>query len=125
MADGILGMSSVERERAFVIRQIAERVIPRRVGAEWLCLRYCVKTPGPGIALRGARVTLHHFADGSMNVHCKTGILPWTAVNTLNVPSPLANEKTIGPRIDAIIAAGAGKPCAQAPISQGCGQTAG
>ena len=86
---------------------------------------YCVKTPGPGIALRGARVTLHHFADGGMHVHYKTRILPWTAVKALNVPPSLADEKTIGPRIDAIIAASASQSRAPAPSPQGCGQTAG
>ena len=45
---------------------------------------YCVHTSGPGIALRGARVTLLHFADGGMKVHYKTKVLPWTAVKPAN-----------------------------------------
>ncbi len=32
---------------------------------------YCVRTAGPGTALRGARVVLHHHVDGSMHVRYK------------------------------------------------------
>jgi transposase len=37
---------------------------------------YCVKTTGPGTALRGARVTLLHFQDGTMRVDYKNRSLP-------------------------------------------------
>ena len=37
--------------------------------------RECVKTSGPGTALRGATVTLHHFVGGGMTVHYKDRIL--------------------------------------------------
>ena len=102
-----------------------ERTLSKALTFSSGAMMYCVGTPGPGIALRCARVTLHHFADGSMKVHYKTRILPWTAVKALNVPSPSEDEKTIGPRIDALIAASASQPRAPAPIPQGCGQTAG
>ena len=31
--------------------------------------KYCVRTLGPGTAMRGAKVTLYHFLDGGMAVH--------------------------------------------------------
>ena len=82
---------------------------------------YCIKTTGPGIALRGAHVTLLHFADGGMKVQYKTRVLPWTAVKAVDVPSPLEDDKTIGARIDALIAASASQPRAASSSPQGCG----
>jgi transposase len=68
---------------------------------------YCVKTSGPGTALRGARVTLHHYMDGSMRVHYKDRILTCTAYKTLAVPSEAEDEKTIDARVDRLVAAAA------------------
>jgi len=34
-------------------------------------VKYCVRTTGPGTALRGAKVTLYHFVGGGMAVHYK------------------------------------------------------
>jgi len=65
---------------------------------------YCVKTDGPGTALRGAKVTLYHFADGTMDVHYKDRILLVTAVKTYSVPSPTEDEKTLDARVEACIA---------------------
>ena len=45
MLDGILGMSSAEQDRANVIRQTVERVIPQRVGAERLSLSLATAYP--------------------------------------------------------------------------------
>lgn len=67
--------------------------------------KFCVKTSGPGTALRGAKVTLYHYADGRMDVHYKDRILAWTAYDTYAVPSPTEDEKTLDLRIDAIVAA--------------------
>jgi transposase len=67
--------------------------------------KYCVKTGGPGTALRGAKVTLYHFVDGGMAVHYKDRILPVTAYGTYPVPDPTEDEKTIDARLDALIAA--------------------
>ena len=64
---------------------------------------YCVKTSGPGIALRGARITLHHLMDGTLRVRYKDRILPCTAFRTLPGPSPAEDEKTLDVRLDAII----------------------
>jgi hypothetical protein len=64
-----------------------------------------VKTDGPGTALRGAKVTLHHFVGGGMTVHYKGRILPVTAYGHYRVPDPVEDEKTIDIRLNAIIAA--------------------
>ncbi len=68
---------------------------------------YCVKTSGPGTALRGARVTLLHYMDGSMRVHYKDRILACTAYRTLPVVSDAEDEKTIDARVDRLVAAAA------------------
>ncbi len=64
-----------------------------------------MKTAGPGTALRGARVALHHFADGRLRVYHKTRPLAFTVYGTYPVPDPAENEKTLDLRVDAIIAA--------------------
>jgi transposase len=68
---------------------------------------YCVKTSGPGTALRRARVTLLHYMDGSMRVHYKDRILACTAYKTLPVVSEAEDEKTIDARVDRLVAAAA------------------
>ena len=62
------------------------------------------QTTGPGTALRGAKVTLHHFVGGGMSVHYKDRLLAVTAYGTYPVPDPAEDEKTIDARVDAIIA---------------------
>ena len=66
--------------------------------------KYCVKTKGPGTALRGAKVTLHHFVAGGMSVHYKDRLLAFAAYGTYPVPDPAEDEKTIDARVDAIVA---------------------
>ena len=82
---------------------------------------YCIKTTGPGAALRGARVTLHHFVDGQMRVAYKGRALPYTHFKTRPGPEPAEDEKTLDARLDAIIAASAARPRAQTVVAQGCG----
>ncbi len=67
--------------------------------------KFCVKTRGPGTALRGATVTLYHYADGRMGVHYKDRTLACTAHGTYAIPSPAEDEKTLDLRVDAIVAA--------------------
>ena len=67
--------------------------------------KYCVRTNGPGTALRGAKVLLYHFVGGGMAVHYKDRVLPVTAYGTYAVPDPTEDEKTIDVRMDAILAA--------------------
>jgi transposase len=91
---------------------------------------YCVKTDGIGVALRGAKVTLYHFASGAMEVHYAGGggdrILPCTAFKTYPVPPPTVDEKTLNARVDACIAkllpvGVLASFLSQPPPRQGCG----
>lgn len=66
---------------------------------------HCVKTSGPGIAMRGARITLLRLPDGSMRLRCKDRDLQCTQVKSSPRPSPAEDEKTIDARLDAIPAA--------------------
>lgn len=66
---------------------------------------YCVRTEGPGTALRGAKVNLHHHLRGDMTVHYKERILPVTACRAYAVPDPAEDEKTLDLRLDTIVAA--------------------
>ena len=68
---------------------------------------YCVKTSGPGTALRGAKVTLLHYQDGSMRVHYKDRVLACTAFKRIPMPAAPEDEKTIDARVEQIIAAAA------------------
>ena len=61
--------------------------------------KYCVKTCGPGTALRGVKVTLYHFVDGGMAVHYKGRVLPVTAYGIYPFPDPLEDEKAIDLRV--------------------------
>jgi len=66
---------------------------------------HCVKTSGPGIALRGAKVTLVHFLEGDMRVRYKNRSLSYTRVRSLTTLSPAEDEKTLDVRLDALLAA--------------------
>ena len=76
---------------------------------------YAIKTQGPGTALRGARVTLLHFIDGTLRVRDKDRILAHTAFGPSNAPGPAQDEKTLDTRIGAIVAAIAVKAPNAAP----------
>jgi len=82
-----------------------ERVLSKALTFRSSRTLYCIKTSGPGMALCGAKVTLHHFLGGGMTVQYKKRILPVTAYRTYPVPDPEEDEKTIDARLDAIIAA--------------------
>ena len=64
---------------------------------------YAVKTDGPGTALRGAKVTLYHFANGAMQTRYKDRNLTCAACKTEDVPASIEDEKTINARMDAIV----------------------
>jgi len=66
---------------------------------------YCVKTSGPGTALRGAKVTLLHFLDGRMQVFYKDRLLECTAFKRRPRPADPEDEKTLDARVDQIVAA--------------------
>jgi transposase len=82
-----------------------ERVLTKALTFSSGGKKYCVKTSGPGTALRGARVTLHHFADGRLRVYYNERPLSFTAYGTYPVPDPAEDEKTLDARVDAIVAA--------------------
>jgi transposase len=82
-----------------------ERVLTKALTFSSGGKKYCVKTPGPGTALRGARVALHHFADGRLRVYYKERPLAFTAYGSYPVPDPAQDEKTLDVRVEAIVAA--------------------
>lgn len=82
-----------------------ERVLTKALTFSSGGRKYCVKTAGPGTALRGARVTLHHFADGRLRVYYRERRLAFMAYGTYPVPDPVEDEKTLDMRVDAITAA--------------------
>jgi transposase len=71
---------------------------------------HCIKTAGPGIALRGARVTVRHYLDGRMDVVFKDRILPYTTVRQLSRAIAIEDDKTLDARVDAILARQRGQP---------------
>lgn len=81
-----------------------ERTLSKALTFSTAGTKYCMKTNGPGTALRGAKVTLYHFVSGGMAVHYKDRVLPATAYGTYPVPDPTEDEKTIDVRMDAIVA---------------------
>ena len=80
-----------------------ERVLSKALTFSSAGTKYCIKTGGPGTALRGAKVTLHHFVGGGMTVHYKDRILQVTAYGTYPIPHPVEDEKTIDARVDRIV----------------------
>ncbi len=67
-------------------------------------ISYAVKTKGPGLALRGAKITLLHLLDGSMRARFNNRDLAFTAYGVNGAPVAVEDEKTIDTRLDAIIA---------------------
>ena len=80
-----------------------ERTLTKALTFSSAGTKYCVKTSGPGTALRGAKVTLHHFVAGGMTVHYKDRILEVTAYGAYPVPDPAEDEKTIDARVDRLV----------------------
>jgi len=91
-----------------------ERVLSKALTFSSGGKKYCIRTSGPGTALRGARVTLLHFADGQMRVHYKERVLAYTAYGTYPVPDPAEDEKTLDLRVDAAIVMADRTPALQA-----------
>jgi hypothetical protein len=81
-----------------------ERVLSKALTFSSAGTKYCVKTDGPGTALRGAKVTLHHFISGGVTVHYKGRVLPVTVYGHYPIPNPAEDDKTIDVRLDAVIA---------------------
>ena len=90
-----------------VLARREERVLSKALTFRAGGSMYCVKTSGSGTSLRGARVMLHHYMDGSMRVHYKDRVLACTAYKKLPVPSEAEDEKTIDARVDRLVAGAA------------------
>lgn len=88
-----------------ILARREERVLTKALTFSSGGKKYCVKTAGPGTALRGARVALHHFADGRLRVYYKERPLAFTAYGSYPIPEPAEDEKTLDVRLDAIVAA--------------------
>ena len=80
-----------------------ERTLSKALTFSAGATRYAVKTAGSGMALRGAKVTLLHFLDGTLRVRFKDRELAFTPFNTLPAPQPVEDDKTLA-RLDAVIA---------------------
>ncbi len=87
-----------------VLARREERVLTKALTFSCGGVKYAVKTSGPGYALRGARITLLHLADGSIRARWKERELSFTAYGAKGVPVAVEDEKTIDARLDAIIA---------------------
>lgn len=87
-----------------------ERVLSKALTFSTSGTMYCVKTKDAGIALRGARVTLRHFPEGTLQVTWKDRVLDVTAFRNLPHPAPAEDEKTIDTRLNTITSISAQKP---------------
>jgi transposase len=94
-----------------------ERVLSKALTFSYGGTKYCVSTNGPGTALRGVKVMVHHFANDRLRVMYKDRVLALTAYGTYSVPDAAADEKTLDARVDALVAAHR----TAAAIVSGCG----
>ena len=81
-----------------------ERTLSKALTFSAGAIRYAIKTRGPGMALRGAKVTLLHMLDGTLRVRFKDRDLAFTPFKSLPVPPPVEDDKTLDARLDAVIA---------------------
>jgi transposase len=82
-----------------------QRVLSKALTFSYGGTKYCVKTQGPGTAMRGAKIAVHRFTDGRLRFSYKDRVLTCTAYATYAVPDPVEDEKTLDARVDAIAAA--------------------
>ena len=78
------------------------RVLSKALTFSYGGTKYCVKTQGPGTAMRGVKIAVHQFIDGRLRFSYKDRVLSCTAYGTYAVPDPAADEKTLDARVDAI-----------------------
>ncbi len=90
-----------------------ERELTKALTFSYGGTKYCVKTQGPGTAMRGAKIVVHRFTDGRLRFSYKDRVLTCTAYGSYAVPDPAEDEKTLDARVDAIVAARR-KPASQA-----------
>ena len=82
-----------------------DRILSKALTFSYGGTKYCVKTSGPGTAMRGAKVLVHHFTDGRLHVTYKERVLALTAYGTYPVPDAAVDEKTLDARVDVVVAA--------------------
>jgi transposase len=82
-----------------------DRVLSKALTFSYGGTKYCVKTTGPGTAMRGAKVLVHHLTDGRLHVTYKERVLTLTAYGTYPVPDAAVDEKTLDARVDAVVMA--------------------
>ena len=75
-----------------------ERTLSKALTFSAGATRYAIKTAGPGMALRGAKVTLLHMLDGTLRVRFKDRDLAFTPFKTLPAPLPVEDDKTLDAR---------------------------
>ena len=68
-----------EDELNLLLSRHDERVLSKALTFSYGGTKYCVKTSGPGTAMRGAKVLVHHFTDGRLRVTYKDRVLVLTA----------------------------------------------
>lgn len=88
-----------------ILARREERVLSKALTFSYGGTKYCVNTAGPGTALRGVKVTVHHFANDRLRVIYKNRVLALTAYGTYPVADAPADEKTLDARVDALVAA--------------------
>ena len=86
-----------EDELDLALARREERTLSKARTFSYGGTKYCVKTSGPGTAMRGAKVLVHHFADGHLRVTYKDRVLVLTAYGTYPVPDAKVDEKTLKP----------------------------
>ena len=97
--------TKAEDELDLLLARREERVLSKALTFSYGGTKYCVKTIGPGTAMRGAKVLVHHLTDGRLHVTYKDRVLALTAYGTYAVPDAAVDEKTLDARVDAIVAA--------------------
>jgi len=111
------GAEALEKALARREQRVLSKALTFSVGGKV----FCVKTNGPGTALRGARVTILHFLDGTMRVEYKDRSLLFTHFKTNPGPKPAEDEKTIDARMAELVAAHAQPSRPTTVVPQGCG----
>jgi hypothetical protein len=111
------GAEALEKALARREQRVLSKALTFSVGGKV----FCVKTNGPGTALRGARVTILHFLDGTMRVEYKDRSLLFTHFKTNPGPKPAEDEKTIDARMAELVEAHAQPSRPTTVVPQGCG----
>ena len=93
--------------RALLAERLArheERVLSKALTFRAEGRLHALNPHGPGTALRGAKVTLHHHLDGSLKLSHKGRPLAYTAFGPDRAPARAEDEKTLDTRLDALVA---------------------